>query len=180
MKAVVWNGPGQIDLEDVADARIEESTDAVVRLTMSAICGTDLHMVRGTMPGMQPGTVLGHEGVGLVEAVGSQVRGFRPGDRVVIPSTICCGTCSYCRAGYTSQCDKANSNGPAAGTTFFGGPESTGPVNGLHAGNLRAYPVRLGEPDRASGVGDRRAGHRALRYLPHRLVRCAARGGLAR
>jgi threonine dehydrogenase-like Zn-dependent dehydrogenase len=100
---------------------------------MSAICGTDLHMVRGTMPGMQPGTVLGHEGVGVVEAVGPQVRGFRPGDRVVIPSTICCGTCSYCRAGYTSQCDRANPNGPGAGTTFFGGPESTGPVPGLQA-----------------------------------------------
>ncbi len=66
MKAVVCSGPGQIDLEDVAGARLEQSTDAVVRLTMSAICGTDLHMVRGTMPGKQPGTVLGHEGVGVV------------------------------------------------------------------------------------------------------------------
>lgn len=133
MKAVVWNGPGEIDLEEVPDARIEQSEDAVVRMTMSAICGTDLHMVRGTMPGMVPGTVLGHEGVGVVEAVGSGVRGFRPGDRVVIPSTLCCGTCSYCRAGYTSQCDRVNPNGPAAGTSFFGGPESTGPFQGLQA-----------------------------------------------
>jgi threonine dehydrogenase-like Zn-dependent dehydrogenase len=133
MKALVWQAPGQMDLQEVPDARIEQPGDAVVRLTMSAICGTDLHMVRGTMPDMVPGTVLGHEGVGVVEAVGPEVRGFRAGDRVVIPSTICCGTCSYCRAGYNSQCDNANPNGPAAGTSFFGGPKSTGPVNGLQA-----------------------------------------------
>lgn len=137
MKAVVWQAPGQIDLEEVPDARIEQPGDAVVRLTMSAICGTDLHMVRGTIPGMVPGTVLGHEGVGVVEAVGDTVRGFVPGDRVVIPSTICCGNCVYCRAGYTSQCDNANSNGAEAGTSFFGGPESTGPVNGLQASFAR-------------------------------------------
>jgi threonine dehydrogenase-like Zn-dependent dehydrogenase len=122
MKAVVWQAPGQIELEEVPDARIEQPSDAVVRLTMSAICGTDLHMVRGTLPDMVPGTVLGHEGVGVVEAVGTEVRAFVPGDRVVIPSTICCGVCSYCRAGYTSQCDNANPNGPAAGKSFFGGP----------------------------------------------------------
>ena len=92
MKAVVWQAPGQIELQELPDARIEQPSDAVVRLTMSAICGTDLHMVRGTMPGMVPGTVLGHEGVGVVEAVGDNVRAFVPGDRVVIPSTICCGT----------------------------------------------------------------------------------------
>lgn len=133
MKAVVWHGPGEIELEEVPDARIEQPDDAVIRLTMSAICGTDLHMIRGTMPGMVPGTVLGHEGVGIVEAVGREVRGFRPGDRVVIPSTLCCGTCSYCRAGYNSQCDRVNPNGPTAGTSFFGGPESTGPFQGLQA-----------------------------------------------
>jgi threonine dehydrogenase-like Zn-dependent dehydrogenase len=137
VKAVVWQAPGQIDVQEIPDARIEQPSDAVVRLTMSAICGTDLHMVRGTMPGMVPGTVLGHEGVGVVEAVGENVRGFVPGDRVVIPSTICCGTCVYCRAGYTSQCDKANPNGPAAGTSFFGGPKSTGPINGLQASFAR-------------------------------------------
>ena len=69
MKAVVWQAPGQIELQEVPDARIEQPGDAVVRLTISAICGTDLHMVRCTMPGMVPGTVLGHEGVGVVEAV---------------------------------------------------------------------------------------------------------------
>ena len=133
MKAVVWHGEGDIRLDDVEDPKVLEPTDAVIRITRSAICGTDLHMVRGTMPGMVEGTVLGHEAVGVVEEVGSAVRGFSPGDRVVIPSTIGCGTCSYCRAGYYAQCDTANPNGPAAGTCFFGGPEATGPVDGLQA-----------------------------------------------
>ncbi|MBY4401630.1 alcohol dehydrogenase catalytic domain-containing protein [Rhodococcus fascians] len=133
MKAVVWHGVGDIRLDKIADPKIEQPTDAIVRVTTSAICGTDLHLVRGTMPGMVPGTVVGHEAVGVVEEVGSAVRGFAPGDRVVVGSTVACGTCSYCRAGYFAQCDTANPNGAQAGTCFFGGPESTGPVNGLQA-----------------------------------------------
>ncbi|OZM77209.1 alcohol dehydrogenase catalytic domain-containing protein [Pseudonocardia sp. MH-G8] len=133
MKAVIWQGPGDIAMSEVPDPQVQDGGDAIVRLTMSAICGTDLHMIRGTMPGMRPGTVLGHEGVGVVEEVGGSVRAFRPGDRVVIPSTICCGACSYCRAGYTSQCDVANPNGALAGTAFYGGPEPTGPFDGLQA-----------------------------------------------
>lgn len=137
MKAVVWHGVGSISLDEVPDPKVERSTDAVVRLTISAICGTDLHMVRGTFPGMAEGTVLGHEGVGVVEEVGNDVRAFRPGDRVVVPSTICCGSCSYCRAGYTSQCDFANPHGPLAGTAIFGGPEPAGPFHGMQAGYVR-------------------------------------------
>ncbi len=133
MKALVWHGLGDIRLDEVPDPKIEQPGDAVVRLTASAICGTDLHFVRGTMSGMVPGTILGHEGVGVVEQLGREVRNFEVGDRVVICSTIACGTCSYCRAGYFAQCDKANPNGPAAGTSFFGGPKETGPVNGLQA-----------------------------------------------
>jgi threonine dehydrogenase-like Zn-dependent dehydrogenase len=133
MKAVVFHGIGDIRLEDVPEPRLKEPTDAIVRLTASAICGTDLHMIRGSLPGMKPGTILGHEGVGMVEAVGRDVRNLNVGDRVVIPSTIACGSCSYCRAGYYSQCDRANPNGPHAGTAFFGGPEMTGPFQGLQA-----------------------------------------------
>ncbi|MET8764847.1 zinc-dependent alcohol dehydrogenase [Lentzea sp. NPDC004782] len=133
MKAVVWHGIGDIRMETVPDPKILEPSDAIVRITRSAICGTDLHLVRGTMPGMVEGTVLGHEAVGVVEEVGPAVRGFTPGDRVVVTSTVGCGTCSYCRAGYFAQCDTANPNGPSAGTCFFGGPETTGPVDGLQA-----------------------------------------------
>jgi threonine dehydrogenase-like Zn-dependent dehydrogenase len=133
MKAVVFHGIGDIRLDDVPEPRLEQPTDAIVRLTASAICGTDLHMVRGTMPGMVPGTILGHEGVGIVEEIGKDVRNLEIGDRVVIPSTIACGYCSYCRSGYYSQCDHANPNGAHAGTAFFGGPQQTGPFHGLQA-----------------------------------------------
>jgi threonine dehydrogenase-like Zn-dependent dehydrogenase len=133
MKAVVFHGVGDIRVDDVSEPKIKEPTDAIVRLTASAICGTDLHMIRGSLPGMQSGTILGHEGVGVVEEVGPEVRNFKQGDRVVICSTIACGSCAYCRAGYYAQCDKANPNGPQVGTAFFGGPKETGPFDGLQA-----------------------------------------------
>src|SRR3954468_19591186 len=80
MKAVVFHAVGDIRLDDVPEPRIEAPTDAIVRITASAICGTDLHMVRGTLPGMKPGTILGHEGVGIVEAIGADVRNLEVGD----------------------------------------------------------------------------------------------------
>lgn len=137
MKAVVFHGVGDIRLDDVAEPKLEDPFDAIVRLTASAICGTDLHILRGTLSGMQSGTILGHEGVGVVEEVGKSVRNLRPGDRVVIPSTIACGWCSYCRAGYFAQCDTANPNGPLAGSAFYGGPAASGPFDGLQAERAR-------------------------------------------
>jgi len=144
MKAVVWQGVGEIALEDVRDPKIKEPTDAIIEITASAICGTDLHFVRGTMAGMAKGTVLGHEAVGVVVEVGKGVRNLRPGDRVVVPSTIGCGFCSYCRAGYFAQCDHANPNGATAGTAFFGGPASTGPFDGLQAEYARIPYANVG------------------------------------
>lgn len=144
MKAVVFHGVGDIRLEDAPEPRIEKSTDAIVTIAASAICGTDLHMVRGSFPGMRPGTILGHEAVGIVEELGSDVRNFKRGDRVVIPSTIACGYCSYCRAGYFSQCDNANPNGPQSGTAFYGGPKDTGPFNGLQAERARIPFAHVG------------------------------------
>ncbi|TMA83411.1 MAG: glutathione-dependent formaldehyde dehydrogenase [Deltaproteobacteria bacterium] len=144
MKAVVFHGVGDIRLDDVAEPRIQDANDAIVGLTSSAICGTDLHFIRGTVAGMRPGTILGHEGVGVVEEIGREVRNLRAGDRVVIPSTIGCGSCSYCRAGYYAQCDRANPNGPHAGTAFFGGPESSGPFHGLQAERARVPFANVG------------------------------------
>jgi threonine dehydrogenase-like Zn-dependent dehydrogenase len=144
MKAVVFHAIGDIRLDDVREPKLEKPTDAIVRLTSSAICGTDLHMIRGTMAGMKPGTILGHEGVGVVEETGSAVRNIKQGDRVVIPSTIACGNCSYCRDGYYAQCDKANPNGPESGTPFFGGPETSGPFNGLQAEFARIPYANVG------------------------------------
>jgi threonine dehydrogenase-like Zn-dependent dehydrogenase len=144
MRAVVFHGIGDIRLDDVSEPKIEETTDAVVRLTASAICGTDLHMIRGTFSGMESGTILGHEGVGIVEEVGKDVRNLKAGDRVVIPSTIACGYCSYCRAGYYAQCDNANPNGASAGTAFFGGPQPSGPFHGMQAEFVRVPFANVG------------------------------------
>jgi threonine dehydrogenase-like Zn-dependent dehydrogenase len=142
MRAVVYHGPGEIRLENVKEPKIREGTDAIVRLTASAICGTDLHMVRGTMPDMKRGTILGHEGVGVVEEMGKGVRNLKEGDRVVIPSTIACGSCNYCRSGYYAQCDNANPKGK--GTAFFGGPEDSGSFDGLQAEKARVPFANVG------------------------------------
>ncbi len=157
MKAVVFHGIGDIRLDNVPEPKIEHPMDAIVRLTASAICGTDLHMIRGTFSGMLPGTILGHEGVGIVEEIGPNVRNLKVGDRVVIPSTIGCGSCSYCRTGYYAQCDEANPNGPSAGTAFFGGPKDTGPFQGLQAEYARIPYANVGLVKLPQGVTDDQA-----------------------
>jgi threonine dehydrogenase-like Zn-dependent dehydrogenase len=144
MKAVVFHDIGDIRLEDVSEPKIQHDQDAIVRITASAICGTDLHMIRGTMPGMRRGTVLGHEAVGIIEDVGRNVRNLKAGDRVVVCSTIACGSCAYCLAGYYAQCDRANPNGPSAGTSFFGGPVTTGAFDGLQAEYARVPYANVG------------------------------------
>lgn len=138
MRAVVWKDVGEIAVEDVAEPKLEEPTDAIVRLTASAICGTDLHFIRGTMPGMKKGTILGHEGVGIVEELGAGVRNLSVGDRVVIPSTIACGNCSYCRCGYYAQCAAFPS------TAFYGGPAESGGFHGLQAEKARIPFAHVG------------------------------------
>jgi threonine dehydrogenase-like Zn-dependent dehydrogenase len=114
-------------------------------------------MIRGTFAGMKPGTILGHEGVGVIEEIGSNVRNLRVGDRVVVPSTIGCGYCSYCRSGYYAQCDNANPNGSQAGTAFFGGPSSTGPFQGLQSEYARIPYANVGLVKLPNEVDDDRA-----------------------
>ncbi|MEV4764755.1 zinc-dependent alcohol dehydrogenase [Micromonospora chokoriensis] len=157
MKAVTWHGVGDIRFSDVPDPKIQDPTDAIVKITTSAICGTDLHMVRGTMPGLRPGIVLGHEAVGEVVEVGPGVRNLSPGDRVIVPSTIACGYCSYCRAGYFAQCDNANPGGRRAGTAFFGGPEAAGGFDGLQAEYARVPFANVGLVPIPDEVGDEQA-----------------------
>lgn len=157
MQAVVFHGIGDIRLEEVPDPQLIEPTDAIVRVTTSAICGTDLHFVRGTMPGMKKGLILGHEAVGVVEEVGPGVRNLVAGDRVVVPSTIACGTCAYCRVGYFAQCDRANPGGKRAGTAFFGGPESSGSFDGLQAEKARIPFANVGLVKLPPEVDDRQA-----------------------
>lgn len=157
MKAAVFHGVGDIRVDNVPEPQIQATTDVIVRITASAICGTDLHMVRGTLPGITPGTILGHEAVGVVQEVGREVRNLKAGDRVVIPSTIACGYCSYCRAGHHAQCDNANPNGSLAGTCFFGGPAQTGPIHGLQAEYARVPFANTGLVKLPDDLDDDRA-----------------------
>lgn len=137
MKAVVFHKVDDIQINDVPEPRLNGPQDAIVRLTANAICGTDLHFIRGTLSGMKPGIILGHEGVGIVEEVGDEVTNIRVGDRVIVCSTIACGKCERCQVEDYSQCVKANPNGPYSGTAFFGGPETSGSFNGLQSKRAR-------------------------------------------
>jgi threonine dehydrogenase-like Zn-dependent dehydrogenase len=152
MKAVVYHGVGDVRIDDVPDPRIEQPADAIIRITASAICGTDLHFVRGSFPGMKEGRIIGHEAVGIVEETGPQCRNLKSGDRVVVGSTIACGTCSYCRASYYSKCNNANPHNPK-NTAFFGGPEEAGGIDGLQAQLARIPFANVGAvklPDEVS------------------------------
>ncbi|MFE3165253.1 zinc-dependent alcohol dehydrogenase family protein [Streptomyces sp. NPDC059224] len=104
MKAFVFHGPGQSAWEEAPDPALKEPTDAVVRVDAVTICGTDLHILKGDVPEVQPGTILGHEAVGEIVEVGSDVRTVRPGDRVLVSCISSCGRCSYCREGMYGQC----------------------------------------------------------------------------
>ncbi|MFE9650334.1 zinc-dependent alcohol dehydrogenase family protein [Streptomyces sp. NPDC006365] len=104
MKALVFHGPGQSAWEDVADPGLREPTDAIVRVDAVTICGTDLHILKGDVPDVRPGTILGHEAVGEVVEAGSDVRTVRPGDRVLVSCITACGRCRYCREGAYGQC----------------------------------------------------------------------------
>lgn len=137
MKAVVFKNIGVIAVEDVADPIIKDQKDAIIDITTSAICGTDLHLIRGTVAGMKTGTILGHEAVGRVKSIGKDVHQFKVGDRVIVPSTIACGYCSYCKQKLYAQCDNSNPHGPHAGTAFFGGPADSGPFMGMQAEQVR-------------------------------------------
>lgn len=104
MKAMVYGGPGQKEWTEVPDPSIEEPTDAIVEMETTTICGTDLHILKGDVPAVEPGRILGHEGVGRVVETGSAVTGVSAGDRVVVSCISACGRCAYCIAGLNSHC----------------------------------------------------------------------------
>src|SRR5579884_752788 len=105
MKAVAWHGTGDVRVDNVPDPRIEQPTDAIVRITSTAICGSDLHLYEVLGPFLEEGDILGHEPMGIVEEVGAEVSQIAPGDRVVIPFNISCGHCWMCGQGLQSQCE---------------------------------------------------------------------------
>jgi alcohol dehydrogenase len=104
MKALVYQGPGKKALEDHPKPEIAAPTDAIVKIAKTTICGTDLHILKGDLPTCQPGRILGHEGVGIVDKIGSAVAAFKPGDRVLISCVTACGKCVYCRKSMYSHC----------------------------------------------------------------------------
>ena len=104
MKALIYDGPGQKHLGEREKPKIKDLGDAIVRVTHTTICGTDLHILKGDVPSCEPGRILGHEGVGVVEAVGSAVSNFKPGDHVLMSCITSCGRCDYCRRGIYSHC----------------------------------------------------------------------------
>jgi len=110
MKAVCWHGTHDVRVENVPEPKILNHQDAVVKVTLTAICGSDLHLYDGCIPTMEKGDILGHEFMGEVVEVGRDVRNLKKGDRVVVPFTICCGRCFYCQKGMWSLCDNTNPN----------------------------------------------------------------------
>ena len=106
MKALVYNGPGKKQLEDRPKPALIEATDAVVRITRTTICGTDLHILKGDVPTVAVGRILGHEGIGVIDEVGTGVSRFHKGDRVLISCITACGKCEYCRRGMPSHCEQ--------------------------------------------------------------------------
>ena len=126
MRAVVWKGPHKVQVEQVDDARLDEPTDVLVRLSTAAICGSDLHMYEGRAPG-QPGTVFGHENIGVVSEIGPAVRTIKVGDRVVLPFNIACGFCFNCTRGFTNSCLTTNPASHSGGYGYSGmGPHRGG------------------------------------------------------
>ncbi len=110
MKALVWHGKGSVSVDNVPDPTIQESSDIIVKITSTAICGSDLHLFDGFQPTMKDGDIMGHEPMGIVEEVGSGVTKFKKGDRVVVPFVIACGHCWFCEHTFFSCCDNTNPN----------------------------------------------------------------------
>ncbi|TQR44627.1 zinc-dependent alcohol dehydrogenase [Paenibacillus popilliae] len=134
MKAVTYQGANSIEVKNVDDAKIEKKDDIIVRITSTSICGSDLHLYQGNFP-LPKGYIIGHEPMGIVEEVGSEVARVKKGDRVVIPFTVACGQCHYCTHNLESQCDNSNPHYDSGG--YFGYSEKFGNYPGGQAEYLR-------------------------------------------
>ena len=138
MKAVTYQGHKNMEVREVHDPIIEESTDAIIKITASGICGSDLHLYHQGDLFMDPGFVIGHEPMGIVEEVGKEVKTLKKGDRVVIPFNIGCGDCFYCNNEMESQCDNSNPS-PASWKMNNGGLFGFGGMHGNHWGGQAEY-----------------------------------------
>jgi threonine dehydrogenase-like Zn-dependent dehydrogenase len=166
LKAVVWHGKEDVRVDDVPDPIIQESTDAIVRITSTAICGSDLHLYAKLSPLMRKGDIIGHEPMGIVEEVGADVEHIAPGDRVVVPFNVSCGHCFFCDQDLYSQCETTRDTGKLAesvnllgrgrGASLFGYTHVYGAIPGGQADYLRVPQAHFGPIKVPEGPPDER------------------------
>ncbi|MGO4706408.1 zinc-dependent alcohol dehydrogenase [Microvirga sp. 2MCAF38] len=164
MKALTWHGKGDIRCESVPDPKIEHTRDAIIKVTACAICGSDLHIFDGVIPTMKSGDVLGHETMGEVVEVGTDNKKLKVGDRVVVPFTISCGECFFCKRGFYSGCERSNPNKAMAEKLWghspaglFGYSHLLGGYAGGQAEYLRVPYADVGPIKVPDGLGDEQA-----------------------
>jgi threonine dehydrogenase-like Zn-dependent dehydrogenase len=156
VRAVTWHGSEDLRVEEVPDPVIGHPTDAIVRVTSSAICGSDLHLYAGKVIKLEEGDVLGHEPMGIVEEVGSEVEQIESGDRVVVPFNVSCGSCFYCDQGLYSQCETTQVAEHGKGASLFGYTHLYGGVSGGQAEYLRVPHAHFGPVKVPEGPPDAR------------------------
>jgi S-(hydroxymethyl)glutathione dehydrogenase/alcohol dehydrogenase len=142
MKAIVYEGIKNVKVKDVQSPKIEKNDDIIVKVTSTAICGSDLHLIHGMIPNLQKGSVLGHETMGIIEDVGKEVINLKKGDRVIVPFPIACGHCWYCEHDLFSQCDNSNEHGENG--AIFGYSDTFGGYDGGQAEYLRVPYANVG------------------------------------
>ncbi|MFC9117430.1 MULTISPECIES: zinc-dependent alcohol dehydrogenase [Streptomyces] len=156
MKALTWQGKRDVRIEKVPDPRIEEPTDAIIRVTSTGLCGSDLHLYEVLTPFMTPGDILGHEPMGIVEEVGAAVPDLQAGDRVVVPFQIACGNCWMCLTGLPTQCETTQVSSEGMGAALFGYTRLYGAVPGAQAEYLRVPQAQYGPIKVPEGPADDR------------------------
>ncbi len=156
MKAVAWHGAHDVRVDTVPDPAIEQPTDAIIRVTSSGICGSDLHLYEVLGPYLDEGDILGHEPMGIVEEVGSQVTHIKAGDRVVIPFNVSCGHCFMCDKGLMSQCETTQVREYGTGAAFLGYTKLYGQIPGGQAELLRVPQAHFGPIKVPEGPSDDR------------------------
>ena len=161
MKALTWHGKGDMRCETVPDPKIEHGRDAIIKVTACAICGSDLHIFDGVIPSMEHGDIIGHETMGEVVEVGADNKALKVGDRVVVPFTIACGECFFCKKGYFSGCERSNPNKAKAAKLWgispaglFGYSHLLGGYSGGQAEYLRVPYADVGPMKVPNGLSD--------------------------
>jgi len=156
MRALTWQGKESVSVETVPDPVVEQPNDAIIRVTSTAICGSDLHLYKVLGAFLDPGDVLGHETMGIVEEVGPEAGDLKVGDRVVVPFNISCGTCWMCSRGLYAQCETTQVRSQGKGASLFGYTELYGSVPGGQAEYLRIPQAQFGPVKVPEGFEDER------------------------